>query len=94
MLYLILVVSHLKVVRRRGEVGILILPDEGRVLKLLIFLRGESTACGECIPRVLLVMASLGGLAATRSEEGGALLSCSGCLRRVFGRPKECHTSA
>jgi hypothetical protein len=59
MLYLILVVSHLKVVRRRGEVSILILPDEGRVLKLLIFLRGESTASGEGIPRVLLVMAPL-----------------------------------
>jgi hypothetical protein len=53
------VVIHLKVVRRRGEVSILILPDEGRVLKLLIFLRGESTASGEGIPRVLLVMAPL-----------------------------------
>ncbi len=52
-------VSHLKVVGRGGEVGILVLPDEGGVLKLLIFIGGESTACGEGIPSVLLVMAPL-----------------------------------
>lgn len=85
-------VGHLKVVGRGGEVGILVLPDEGRVLKLLIFLRGESTARGECIAIVLLVMTPLGCLAATCSEEGGALLPCGGCLRQVLRRTKECHT--
>ena len=84
MLKHILMVSHLKVVRRRSKVGILVLPDEGRVLKLLIFLRGESTACGEGIPRVLLVLATLGGLAASRSEEVRALLPCGACLRRII----------
>ena len=82
-------VGHLKIVDRGGEVGILVLPDEGQVLKLLIFLRGESTARGECIASVLLVMAPLGGLAAARSEEGGALFPCGGSLRQVLRGPKE-----
>jgi len=85
-------VGHLKVVGRGGEVGILVLPDKGRFLKLLILLRGESTARGESIASVLLVMATLGGLAAARGEEGGALLPCGGSLRQVLRRPKECHT--
>jgi len=86
------VVGHLKIVGRGGEVGILVLPDEGRVLKLLIFLRGESAARGESIASVLLVMAPMGGLTAARCEEGGALLPCGGGLRQVLRGPKECHT--
>ena len=84
-------VGHLKIVGRGGEVGILVLPDEGQVLKLLIFLRGESTARGECIASVLLVMAPLRGLAAARGEEGGALLPSGGSLRQVLRGPEECH---